>query len=67
MAHKVDWKNKQSVCDYCTTLANRGKISLLVIKYQGRINYNICHLARPDIWQRNDVDVIFEVHIKDRY
>ena len=63
----IDWKSKQEVCDYCKRMAIRGNISLLVIKYSGRINYNICHLSRYDIWQRNDVEVIYEYHIKARH
>ena len=59
---KVNWKSKDDVIAFCERLndiAHKGNESI-VIQYEGRINYNIIHKARRDLWDRSDVKVVWE-------
>jgi len=61
---KMNWKDKERVIEYAKELnevlveANAGD-RVLVIQYNDRLNYNICHMSRRDLWSRDDVSVVW--------
>lgn len=64
-SRRINWKDKQAVCDYARDLALASKLPMLVVKYDGRNNYNIMHKSRRDLWDRHDVTVVYEAHVKE--
>lgn len=50
---KVDWNDKQAVCDYVKKLAGSCDIMMVVYKHPDRRNYNITHLCT---FERNNYD-----------
>jgi hypothetical protein len=50
----MDWTDLNKVIALCKTMPGT-----IVIKYTGRLNYNITHASRSDLWQKPDVTVIY--------
>lgn len=43
----VDWENKEEVVAYAMKLG----IGITVFKHPGRVNYNITHTSRTDLYE----------------
>ena len=41
---KINWNNKQAVCDYAKRLAGSCNVTMVVYKHPERDNYNITHM-----------------------
>lgn len=52
---KLDWKNLGEVVKYAKALG----AGMLVVKHEGRPNYNITHASRHDLWDKPSVKVMF--------
>jgi tRNA (Thr-GGU) A37 N-methylase len=61
---RMNWKDKERVIEYAKSLNDalrsiQSKDKVFVIQYHDRLNFNICHRSRSDLWDRDDVTVIW--------
>lgn len=54
---KINWNDKQQVLQYCKKLNAIAKpgFESIVVKHEGRANYNITHKSRTDLYKPNEV------------
>jgi hypothetical protein len=53
----INWTNLNAV----RAVARRMGSGMLIVRHDGRANYNIVHVSRRDLWNKRTVTVIEEI------